>query len=43
MQLPLATWKEPEAAHSIENLSETVTIHLIRVEMKGRGCGNSAP
>jgi len=43
MQLPFATWKEPEAAHSIENLSKTVTIHLIRVEIKRDSCKSSIP
>lgn len=31
---PLAMYKEPEAPHSVENLSKTVTLHLVRVEMK---------
>jgi mannose-6-phosphate isomerase-like protein (cupin superfamily) len=31
---PLTMYKEPEAPHSVENLSKTVTLHLIRVEMK---------
>ena len=34
LKYPLTMWKEPEAPHSAENLSKTVTIHLIRVEMK---------
>jgi len=34
LQLPLAMWKEPEAPHSIENLSKTITIHGMRVEIK---------
>ena len=32
--LPLTMWKDAEAPHSVENLSETETIRLIRVEMK---------
>jgi len=31
---PLTMYKEPEAPHSVENLSDTKTIRLIRVEMK---------
>ncbi len=31
---PLTMFKEPEAPHSVENLSKTITLHLIRVEMK---------
>jgi len=27
-------WKDLEAPHSAENVSKTITIHLIRVEMK---------
>jgi len=27
-------WKDPEAPHSAENVSKTITIYLIRVEMK---------
>ena len=34
LKLPLTMWKEPEAPHSAENLSKTITIHLIRVEIK---------
>ena len=34
LQYPLTVWKEPEAPHSAENLSKTITIHLIRVEIK---------
>ncbi len=33
---PLTMWKDPEAPHSVENLSSTTTIRLIRVEMKGQ-------
>lgn len=32
--LPLTMWKDAEAPHSVENLSETETIRLIRVELK---------
>ena len=31
---PLTMYKNPEAPHSVENLSDTKTIKLIRVEMK---------
>jgi hypothetical protein len=31
---PFAMYKEPEAPHSVENLSPTITLHLVRVEMK---------
>jgi hypothetical protein len=31
---PLTMYKKPEAPHSVENLSDTITIRLIRVEMK---------
>jgi len=34
MTFPMTMWKAPEAPHSVENLSETQTIRLIRVEMK---------
>jgi mannose-6-phosphate isomerase-like protein (cupin superfamily) len=34
LAFPLAMYKEPEAPHSVENLSSTITLHLIRVEMK---------
>jgi hypothetical protein len=34
LALPLTMYKEPEAPHSVENLSTTVTLHLVRVEMK---------
>jgi hypothetical protein len=27
-------YKEPEAPHSVENLSKTITLHLVRVETK---------
>jgi hypothetical protein len=33
-QYPMTMWKEPEAPHAVENLSRTITIHPIRVEMK---------
>ena len=35
--LPLTMWKDAEAPHSVENLSETETIRLIRVELKQAG------
>ena len=31
---PLTMWKEPEAPHSVENLSSTITLRLVRVELK---------
>lgn len=31
---PLTMWKDPEAPHSVENLSTTTTIRLIRMELK---------
>lgn len=31
---PMTMWKDPEAPHSVENLSKTKPIRLIRVEMK---------
>lgn len=34
LTFPLTMYKDPEAPHSVENLSETITIRLIRVEMK---------
>lgn len=34
LKFPMTMWKDAEAAHSIENLSKTITIRLIRVEMK---------
>ena len=34
LTLPLTMYKNPEAPHSVVNLSETETIRLIRVEMK---------
>lgn len=34
MTFPMTMWKAPEAPHSAENLSETQTIRLIRVEIK---------
>lgn len=34
LKLPLTMWKDPEAPHSVENLSKTTTLHLVRVELK---------
>ncbi len=34
LKFPLTMWKSPEAPHSVENLSKTKTIRLIRVEIK---------
>lgn len=31
---PMTMWKDPEAPHSVENLSDTQTIRLVRVELK---------
>jgi len=31
---PVTRWQEPQAPHAIENLSKTVTIRLVRVELK---------
>lgn len=37
LPLPLTMWKDAEAPHSVENLSDTQTIRLIRVELKQAG------
>jgi hypothetical protein len=34
IKLPMTSWSAPQGPHSIENLSKTQTIHLIRVEIK---------
>lgn len=34
LQFPLTMWKDSEAPHSVENLSDTQPIRLIRVELK---------
>jgi predicted metal-dependent enzyme (double-stranded beta helix superfamily) len=34
LPLPMTTWLSPQGLHSVENLSKTKTIHLIRVEIK---------
>ncbi|WP_425411064.1 hypothetical protein [Hyphococcus sp.] len=34
LTFPLTMWKEPEAPHSVVNLSDDVPIRLIRVEIK---------
>ncbi len=34
LTFPMTMWKEPEAPHSIENLSKAIAIRLIRVEIK---------
>ena len=34
IEYPLTLWKEPEAPHSVENLSSTKALRLIRVELK---------
>ncbi len=32
--LPMTIWKEPQKAHSVENLSDSITIKLLRIELK---------
>lgn len=32
--LPITIWKEPQKAHSVENLSDSITMKIIRVELK---------
>lgn len=34
LKFPMTMWKGPEAPHSVENLSKTKSIRLIRVELK---------
>lgn len=34
LQLPMTMYKDPEAPHTVTNLSKTQSIRLIRVEMK---------
>lgn len=34
MKFPFTMWKEAEAPHSVENISKTIPIRLIRVETK---------
>lgn len=34
LKFPLTMWKSPEAPHSVENLSKTKAIRLVRVEIK---------
>lgn len=34
LAFPLTMWKGPEAPHSVENLSQTQPIRLLRIEMK---------
>lgn len=34
LKFPMTMWKDAEAAHYVENLSKTITIRVIRVEMK---------
>jgi hypothetical protein len=34
LTFPVTMWKDPEAPHSVENLSKTITVRLIRVEIK---------
>jgi hypothetical protein len=34
LKFPMTMWKSPEAPHSVENLSKTITLRLIRVEIK---------
>lgn len=42
LKFPLAMWKEPEAPHSVVNLSEDITIRLIRVEIKEQSVNRAA-
>lgn len=37
LPLPLTMWKDPEAPHSVENLSSTQRIRLLRIELKQEG------
>jgi hypothetical protein len=37
LPLPLTMWKDPEAPHSVENLSTTQRIRLLRIELKQEG------
>ncbi len=34
LQFPMTMWKDAEAPHSVVNLSKTIPIRLVRVEMK---------
>ncbi|MBZ5667630.1 MAG: hypothetical protein LAO30_23910 [Acidobacteriia bacterium] len=34
LHYPMTMYKDPEAPHAVENLSKTITLHLVRVEMK---------
>ena len=34
LKFPITMWKDPEEPHSVKNLSKTITLRLIRVEMK---------
>jgi len=34
LKFPLTKWKSPEVPHSVENLSKTITMRLIRIEIK---------
>ncbi|HEY9168878.1 MAG TPA: hypothetical protein VIN72_05275 [Lutibacter sp.] len=34
LKFPMTRWKDAEAPHSVKNLSKTISIRLIRVEMK---------
>lgn len=34
LKLPMTMWKDAEAPHTVTNLSKTITIRLIRMEMK---------
>jgi len=43
LKFPLTMWKEPEAPHSVENLSKTITLHLVRVETKKLPTGSPSP
>ena len=34
LTLPFTTWKSPGGPHSVENLSKTIAMRLLRVELK---------
>jgi hypothetical protein len=34
LQYPMTMWKDPVAPHAVENPSETLTLHLVRMDMK---------
>ena len=42
LPVPFTMWKEPEAPHTVENLSRTQPIRLVRVDLKTGGAGLAA-